>query len=145
MKTFLKIALVTLIIGSVSFASCKKYEDGPAISLIPKKARLANTWAVEKYLENGVDKTSDYRQFVTSESFIIDKSGTWTMSETTILGNFSDAGSWELINSKEDLKTLSNQSGSTADTVQIIRLKSNELWTKSISSSTVYETHYVSK
>ncbi len=145
MKTFIKIALVALVLGGLSLASCKKYQDGPTVSLLTKKSRLANTWTVEKYMQDGVDKTADYRQWISSDSYTMDKSGTWTSAATTILGNSTDAGTWTFINSKEDLRTISNQTGSTADTVQIIRLKSNELWTKSMSGSPVIETHYISK
>jgi hypothetical protein len=143
MKKMFRIAAVALVIGGISFSSCKKYEEGPALSLLSKKARIAGTWKVEAYLENGVDKTSDYRQLVTDETYTTTKEGTYTSSQTTVLGTFSDNGTWELINDKADFKTLSAQSGSTPDTMVIVKLKSKEFWMKSKSGNPVVEIHYM--
>ncbi|MBI3509393.1 MAG: hypothetical protein HY064_01935 [Bacteroidetes bacterium] len=143
------IAIAALIIGSFVFSSCKKYEDGPALSIHTKKGRVAGDWEVEKYMEDGVDKTSDYRSIIASEDLKNSKDGTYTISETATSlfggGTTSDAGTWEFINSKDDMRTLSNQSGAVADTAQIIRLTNKEMWTKSVSGSPVIETHYKAK
>ena len=58
---------ITLIISCISIISCKKYEEGPAFSLMSKKARLSNIWQVNQYLLNGEDKTEAYRQLIRSE------------------------------------------------------------------------------
>lgn len=145
MKNMIRIAALALVVGGISLASCKKYEEGPMLSLLTKKARVVGTWTVEAYLENGVDKTSQYRQFVTGETFTTKKDGTYTYDATYVVGNSSDAGTWEFIDSKDDLKTLSNQSGSTPDTMVIVKLKSKELWVKSKSGSPVAEFHYKAK
>ena len=58
MKNLLKLFLI--LICFVTF-SCKKYEDGPTVSLRTKKARVVNKWKVDSYYINGVDKTTDYR------------------------------------------------------------------------------------
>ena len=68
MNRLLKILLFTIFI---SFVSCKKYENGPAFSLMSKKARIANIWKVDTYILNGKDKTTEYRQLVTREKLII--------------------------------------------------------------------------
>lgn len=145
MKTYVKIALVALFIGGISVASCKKYEDGPAISVLSKKSRISNTWAVEKYMQDGVDKTSDYRTWITSESYVIDKSGSYTYTASTTIGSSNSSGTWEFINDKEDLKTLSSATGATPDTMIILRLKNKELWLKTKSGSPVEEIHYIAK
>lgn len=38
-------------------SSCKKYPDGPLISLRTKQARITARWQMEKYLVNGADST----------------------------------------------------------------------------------------
>ena len=55
MKHFSKLLFLILCI---SIVSCKKYEDGPAISLMSKKARIANIWKVDVYYLNGKDITT---------------------------------------------------------------------------------------
>lgn len=126
--TFLSVA--ALMIGGIAITSCKKYEEGPALTLLSKKARVAGTWELESYWENGVDKTSDYRQGVTSETYVYEKEGTYTINLQTIIGEINDAGTWEFINDKLEIKSQSNTSGSDPDTAVIVRLKSKEMWTK---------------
>ena len=40
--------------------ACKKYDEGPALSLRSKKSRIANKWKVDKLFKNGVDSTKYY-------------------------------------------------------------------------------------
>src|ERR1043165_7847537 len=72
---------ITLIISCISIISCKKYEEGPAFSLMSKKARLSNIWQVNQYLLNGEDKTEAYRQLITREKLVIYQSGRFDYSE----------------------------------------------------------------
>ena len=73
MKTILKIRFVSIIAASAIIYSCGKYDDGPKLSLASKKGRFAGTWKVDKYLRDGVDKTSDYRTLISNESFSVEK------------------------------------------------------------------------
>lgn len=149
MKSTLKFGLAISIIASSILSSCGKYEEGPKLSLASKKGRVANTWMIEKFYEDGVDKTSDYRTFAASESFEYKKDGTYTQSQTATSlfggGTDTDSGTWEFINDNEDIKTLSSEAGSTPDTMRILRLKSNEMWVKSVSGTPVAEIHFISK
>ncbi len=146
MKKIATLSLAVLLVGGVTLTSCKKYEEGPALSLMSKKARVAGTWEIEAYLENGVDKTTEYRQGVSSETLVYDKDGTYTVSFTTPIGTFNDAGTWEFINDKLEIKSQSNTSGSDPDTVVIVRLKNKEMWVKEKTpGSTQSEYHYRAK
>lgn len=149
MKTTMKSALAVIVIASAIVTSCGKYEEGPKISLASKKGRVANTWKVEAFLQDGVDKTSDYRLVVESESYEMKKDGGYTTTQKfTILGGgltSTDNGTWEFIDDKESLKMLSSQAGATADTMKIVRLKSNEMWLRSVSGTPVSEMHLVTK
>jgi hypothetical protein len=145
MKKITAFTVAALMIGGIAFTSCKKYEEGPALTILTKKARVAGTWEVEAYLVDGVDKTSDYRAFITSESLEFTKDGTYNTSTTTVLGTDTDAGTWEFVNDKEDLKTLSNTAGSTPDTMMIVKLKNKEMWVRSKTGTPVYELHYKAK
>lgn len=146
MKKIAILSIASLLFGGIVLTSCKKYEEGPALSLLTKKARVAGTWELESYWENGVDKTSDYRQGITSETIVYDKEGTYTISMNTVLGTFNDAGSWEFINDKLELKGQSNTQGSDPDTTVIVRLKNKEMWVKEKTpGSTESEWHYKAK
>ncbi|GAB4300572.1 MAG: hypothetical protein Kow0068_23790 [Marinilabiliales bacterium] len=50
----MKLSLYFLII-ILCFASCKKYEEGPCISLRSKDNRINATWDVDKIIINGID------------------------------------------------------------------------------------------
>ena len=145
MKKITAFTVAALMIGGLTFSSCMKYEEGPSLTVLSKKARIAGIWEVEAYLVDGVDKTSDYRAFITSETLEFIKEGTYSSTTNTVLGNDTDAGTWELVNDKADLKMLSNDAGSTPDTMAIVKLKSKEMWVKSKSGTPVYELHYKAK
>lgn len=138
MKTSFKIYFAVVITFATILSSCGKYEEGPKFSLASKKARLEGTWKFEAYFENGVDKTAQVASFFAGYSMSFTKDGKYTFS----YGGITDTGTWEFINDKESIKTLSNVPGATPDTVDIIRLKSKELWVKEISGSDTYEYHW---
>jgi hypothetical protein len=81
-KVFASIAIVALLVGSVSVTGCGKYEEGPSVSLRTKKARVVGTWEIEKVMENGVDITTDIRAVIASESIEFKKDETFTASQT---------------------------------------------------------------
>ena len=148
MKKIVKISIIALIVGCTvfTFSGCGKYEDGPSISLLTKKARVAGTWGVEKYMVNGVDQTAAWRQVYSSENLIFDKAGTYSATYNTILGPFTDTGTWAFINDKANLQLISSSANSVADVWEIIRLTNSELWVRETGSiTTADEFHYMSK
>ena len=144
MSIFAGIAAASLLLFS-----CGKYEEGPKLSLASKKARIANTWALEKEFMGSTDITSTYRATIESESYIMEKDGKYSWSQTTTAAyggqTTTETGTWELINKKEDLRMLANASGAVADTVTIVRLKSGQLWYKKIYGTLTMEYHLITK
>ena len=57
----MKRLMLTLIVITTITASCKKYPDGPLISLRTAKGRLYGTHTLTKYTVNGVDSLSLYK------------------------------------------------------------------------------------
>lgn len=104
-----------------SLSRCKKYEEGPAISFRSKTARVANTWKVESYTVNGVDRTSTLNNINYTETY--DKDGNYSYSST--LG--SGSGKWEFQSGKEQIKR-SGVSGQSSETLIILKLKQKEFW-----------------
>jgi hypothetical protein len=128
MKRTLKISLVAAIIASIAIVSCKKYEEGPGLSLRTKKGRLTGDWKLKAVYENGVDISTQYIG-TSSISSKIEKDG----SITSISGGYTLTGTWEFLEKKEQLKTTYVVSGVTyMDTIEIIKLKNKEFWTREL-------------
>lgn len=114
-----KSLLLIVLSFVVVLSSCKKYEEGPMLSLRSKSARVANTWKVEHATYNGADITSlyaDYRETYT-------KDGVYSY----VHGNDAGSGKWEFQNDKEEIKR-SGVSGQSTETLFILKLKEKEFW-----------------
>lgn len=120
MKTTVKIfALITLVI-----TACGKYEDGPAFSLITKKARLTGEWVIEEVEYNDADSTTYFAEALGANYVLeIEKDGVYRTE-----GPSPDKGTWELGEDKDDVRFLSNSEGATESSFRITRLKKSELW-----------------
>ena len=120
---------------TMSFESCGKYEEGPTFSLKTKKNRLAREWELETLVDGATTvsapATSSFTiEFTKDGDYIID------------FGIVATTGSWEFVNSKEDLLiTIDYGFGLESVTTEIIRLTSEELWTRDTDGSED-EQHY---
>jgi hypothetical protein len=117
MKKLLAVILLA-IFALTGFNSCKKYEDGPLISLRTKKARVVGDWKISKATTDGIDVTSAwsgvYLYFKKDDSYNVEDNGV------------TDNGKWKFDGKKENL-LLTGTGSSTTDTYKIIRLKNKEL------------------
>lgn len=143
MKKNLIPGLIALLCVAFTVTSCNKYEDGPKLSLLTKKSRLANTWIVEKATTTSTNgSVADNTAYFSSYTLTIEKDGKYTAT----LGSFTDSGTWTLGEDKDDIRMLSNISGSTEESYRILRLKSKELWWKQTQSNgDVDEMHFKEK
>ncbi len=124
---------IILIIGA-SLTGCKKYEEGPALSLRSKTARVANTWKVESFTINGVDNTSSLTSINYTETF--DKDGNYSYNSSADTGS----GKWEFQSDNEQIKR-SGVSGQSTETLYILRLKEREFWYYYLDGNDRYEIH----
>jgi hypothetical protein len=137
---------ISLFIVFISFASCKKYENGPAISLMSKKARISNIWKVDTYYLNGRDKTTEYRQLVVREKLIFFQSGEFQYSELAnwVWATPEYSGKWKFVNDDEEVELTPNVSSVKTKTYKILRLKNKSLWLEErVSSDSLVEFHYL--
>lgn len=125
-----------LLLVVASFAACKKYEEGPAISFRSKTARVANTWEVESYTINGTDYTSTLANINYMETY--DKDGNY--SYTSSAG--SGSGRWEFQSNEEQIKR-SGVSSQPTETLVILRLKEKEFWYYYLDGNDRHEFHLV--
>lgn len=117
------------------FASCGKYEDGPGLSLLTKKARVSGTWDPVEYIDGADGQvTADN----STDTYTLDKDGTYTYTS----GSTTYTGTWQFTNDKEQLQatisySLFGQTQTITTTSIITRLTSKELWLKDPDSNDV--------
>lgn len=135
--------MILLVLG---FFSCTKYEDGPSLSLVSKKKRVANSWRIDQYLLNDVDRTYDYRTIVTRENYTFFTGGSWQYTEasTWSWAKAYDTGHWNLISNKEHLEMISDDPHVPYREFQVLRLTSDEMWLKRTAApDSIVELHLV--
>ena len=126
MTKTLKIAALLFTSLVIFGSSCKKYEDGPSLSLRTKKARLANTWELTEATDGNVDISA----FMTGLEMTIEKDGNYSKGGTIANGTtINEIGTWEFSEDKTTL--ILSPNGSLFPVKWIItRLKNDELWLK---------------
>lgn len=113
--------------------SCKKYEEGPLISLRTKEARLTNTWKVEK----AWDEDGNKRDSTSSATQTFEEGGTYKTNSS--FGTI--AGKWDWADDKEAVEiTISFFGQSNTQKWTILKLKKDELWVEDKDGA---ETHFV--
>ena len=115
----IKILIILFFTTLITFTGCKKYEEGPLISMMPKKFRVANKWKVDRMFENSIEISrsavweSETLEFKTDGGYFY----------TTALGN-TIQGTWDFDSKKENLVVFT----SSSIIYKILRLKNKELW-----------------
>ena len=131
----IKTLIVMLVFSSV-FTSCKKYPNGPMISLETRTARVANVWKMETVTLNGSDVTSSYKNINYTETY--DKKGNY--SYTSSLGGGS--GKWAFENKDTQIKR-NGVSGQSSEDLTILKLKESSFWYKFTDGGDTYEFHLI--
>lgn len=121
---------ISLFIGlTLLIASCKKYEEGPALSLRSKTERVANSWRIAQALDNGNDVTSQYNKF----ELDLTKGGSATLSaEYTFFNSelkYITDGTWVFVSNKEKI-SLNFENDDADGVYTILKLKEKEMWVK---------------
>jgi len=137
----ISVLLMSLAVFAFVFVGCKKYDDGPTLSLASKKSRVVNTWTIEKITDNGIDVTQAYLALVPGYSMEMKKDNTYIITVTG--SSNAETGTWDFDSKKENL--ITTPSNGTAQTAKITRLKSSELWLTETDGSDVTEIHYKKK
>ena len=119
MKNSKKLAYASLAgVAALTVNSCGKYEDGPKLSLLSKKTRVAGDWDVKSVGSQVLG--ADYGLTMT-----FDKDGSLKYTYTYGSSSYSYAGSWDFSSDKENL-VISIDGG--IDTLEIKRLTNKEMW-----------------
>ncbi len=131
MKTKHILGAIAILLAAFTF-SCKKYEDGPTLSLRSKKARVANEWQYDQVVApNGTNITAQFA----NNSIEFTKDGEYIASYGT---SSAQTGTWRFASDKEDM-VLTPNDNSDATVMKIMRLKGKELWFSIEESSGIFE------
>ncbi len=140
-----KLILSIAIFAIVSLASsCRKYEEGPNISLRSKKQRLTNNWGLEVVLINGVDVAKDpywskqEHHLYGDEKYIVTIVNPQTLVASNIQGN------WKIYDGGKKLALTTNSFAGVVDSTvdyRILKLYEKQLWIRSLDNSR--ELHFI--
>ncbi len=133
MKKVLALGALSIILAA-GFTSCKKYEDGPAISFRSKKARVVNTWRYTFYQENSENRTDLHQQ--DRLNLAADGSVTYSWQVTSASGKteyYQNRGNWEFWENNEKLRLKMPDASGTiqATDYTITQLRENYMDLKS--------------
>jgi len=139
-------ARILLIVGLMIFvmSSCRKYEEGPNLSLRSAKARATNSWAMESITINGIEK-SDEPGYTNQRHYMFgDGQYTLTVIDPVTLIAENIQGNWELYDSDRKMAlTLKNFTGNidSVEDYKVLKLFKKQMWLRSIDN--VKEIHFI--
>ena len=137
MKTKLSISVILLgAIIMLGLQSCKKYPEGPVISLRTKTERVANTWKVDNYKIN----SSDYTSFMSDYDETFTKEGDYSYS----WGSLDGTGKWAFQNDKEQIKLTGIDNQASHD-LTILKLEEKSFWYYYMDGNDKHEVHLIPK
>jgi len=135
MKKLLAILVVVFLMTGIN--SCKKYDDGPMLSLRSKTARLVNDWVIDRVMNKGVDATANY-----PEDYLLTINDDLTYS--WVSNGVTQEGTWAFDDKKETVSFTQTTTG-MATLYTIKRLKNKELTLEQAVNTETYTFYMVQK
>lgn len=117
----MKKLLFTLVCLTLLLGSCKKYEEGPGISLRTKKARVVGEWKTEKLFIDDVEDTLTPDE--KNNKWIFKKDGNYEYQTV----RYTEIGTWSF-DIKRELIFMTETEMGYSSSYKIRRLTNNELW-----------------
>ena len=143
-------ALIVVSVITLTFAGCKKYEDGGPLRKAEKT--LTNSWKFDKYLLNGAEATSSLLISGLTEEYT--ENGSYIRSYVDKDGDFfSETGNWQFDDKKTNidvsgissLELSNNNSSVSASDYTILKLDKKELWYHFENGGDLHEFRFVTK
>jgi hypothetical protein len=123
----IKISILLTVLIFLAFTSCNKYEDGPVLSFVSRNERVANTWKMDKAIDNGLDVTSSYDRYIVTLTKSGSASFTAHFSLLSLEYDYVTNGTWSFESNDDKLK-LDYENDLVDATYVILKLKEKELW-----------------
>lgn len=110
---FLPVLILTLMVGA-----CSKYEEGPLISVLPRKERIEGKWIAASVKYNSNDSTSVYKDYIWE----------FTRNYTAILqvGPVKKLGIWSTVSSDQDFRI--DYDDGVVEQYTILKMTRTEFW-----------------
>ncbi len=118
-KKHVSLLMAATLVVVINFSSCKKYDDGPSLSLRTKKSRLAGEWEVVEI--NGQSQSNSGYDMI----WEFEKDGDFKFTYEYGSYSYSMSGDWEFESDKEVLELQLDGDNVEFD---IKRLTNKELW-----------------
>ena len=135
-RKYIGFVLIALVISTLFSTACKRYPDGPLLSIRSKKARVVNVWSAQLISINDRDLTKEYATYTID--FREDNSFLWEsslLSDTTEVTTME--GTWDFGGLKQELVLTMENTNGAFDTrllyIELLRLKEKELWIRFLS------------
>lgn len=130
-----KTAIILTIVATITiiFSSCKKYEEGPSISILTKTQRVTGTWKCTMENANGepfIITNTDNEEI--SPIYIFESDGTGFVGSikpdaTNIDSAIIQEMGWSFDQAKDSIRITTSTSVGWLKS-EIIRLTNNEFW-----------------
>ena len=116
MKSYVYPLIVSLLI--VFSASCKKYPDGPQISVLPRTERIEGKWVAAAVKYNEIDSTAAYKDYIWE----------FTRNNSVILqiGSVKETGIWSTVTGDKDF--VIDYDNGTREQYEIRKMTRTEFW-----------------
>ena len=126
-----------IVVMVLTFASCSKYEDGPAFALSSVNSRITNSWGYTTVLRNNLNITlgeQDGDLIYSSSSFGLADDGRFSYIDVYRMGTSDSTdrgdGYWEFIDNNQKVKLIYDDITKSERTLIITRLERRFLWLK---------------
>ncbi len=131
-------SLIVLLAATTVFTACRKYEEGPNISLRRKEARVTNNWRIQSAMLNGVEVSVD--PYWAKQKHYMYRNGDYvvTIIDPVTLEARNLQGKWTLYdNDRKIALTTKNFSGNIDSTndFNILKLYENDMWIRKTDNS----------
>jgi len=133
----LSIALFAAFSLALVLGSCKKYEEGPALSFRSRYNRVVNNWEVKYAFLGNDDYTYVYRNWTID----LTEDGRFVISDLDDRDStVTQTGFWSLANDDEDLRLIYTDPpvDPDRDEFEILKLRDDEFWFRQSTDSTVW-------
>ena len=140
----ISLLLAVAFIGMMFTTSCRKYEEGPNVSLRKKEARVTNNWRIESAQLNGNEVSLD--PYWSKQKHYMYRDGKYivTIIDPVSLEARNLQGTWSLYdNDRKIALTTKNFSGNIDSTndFSILKLYNKQFWIRKTDNS--LELHFI--
>lgn len=125
----------------ISISSCRKYEEGPNVSLRTKKARITNNWKYESALVNGVEVSLDPYYAKQKHYFYRDGKYIQTIIDPITLEARNLQGNWTLYDKDKKIAITVKVPPANLDSTMdynILKLFEKQMWLRTTDNSREY-------